>query len=420
MKIDIKKLEKSKVEMKCEMPWQEFKGFYNEALESLAKQIKIDGFREGKVPIAMVEKKVGQASILEEAVNLAIEKKYPEILKDNNFEPIASPKAEILKLAFGNDFSFKITVEVLPEITLPDYKEITQGVEKKKIEVSDKEIDDTLLWLRKSRASFKGLDAPAKKGDFVSVEYSADEIEKGKSYKDNFTIGESHFAPGFEDNVIALKKGEEKEFSFTFPKDYFEKNIAGKKVSFKLKMLDVQEMILPELNEEFAQQLGGAGSVEELKASIKKGLLEEKQAAENKRWQDEVLEKIAQKADIEAPESMMLAEKERMINNLKQDIKANLQMEFEEYLEKAGKTEKEIDETFTDSAIKQIKYYLILRAIGEKENIEISDDEIKDKVERFLAGYPQAEKSKIDIDKIKSYYKGMEFNQKVFEKLQSF
>jgi len=421
MKVDFKKLPKSEMEISFEIPWEEFKPYVNKAYSILGKDVAIKGFRKGNVPQDILEKEIGQDKILEQAADLIVKDKYPQVIYRENIEPISHPDVSIIKLAKNNPFEFKVKVSILPDIILPDYKVIASKTEKKEISVTDKDINDALKWVQQSRAIFTVLDREAKKDDFIEIEYQSPQIESNKAFNDKFLLGKAKFAPGFEENLEGMKKDEQKEFNIVFPKEHDNKMLAGKDIAFKVTMKSVQKMELPELNDEFASRLGKFKDLESLKNNIKENLKKEKELEQKQRIRNEILEKIAQNSKCEMPENLIENEKNNLLEDLKQRVDQGIKIPFEEYLKQIKKTEKEIKDSFADSAEKRVKNFLALREIGKKEEIKVSKEEIEKEANKTLKNYPNKDDvKKIDIGRLKDYTESAMYNQKVFERLESF
>jgi trigger factor len=416
----INKLPKSQVEILFEIPVDELTKFYKEAILSFGREIKIEGFRSGHIPEKIIEQKVGQMPILEEAAEHAIRENYQKMVLESGISPISQPEVSITKLAPENHLEFKILVSVLPEIGLSDYKKITGEIERKKIIVEEKEVKESLAWLQKSRAKFSLKNGLAEKGDFVEIEYSSPLLESGKVYNDAFVLGEGKFLPGFEENLESLKDGQEKEFSVDFPTDYPHKLLAGKKVDFKIKVKSVQKSELPELSDEFAKGLGNFENIVALEKNIKEGISLEKEKAESGRLRAEILDKISSETTCEIPESLIESEKTRMLAELKERALHSFQMNFEDYLKKAGQTEKQLMDSFSDPAKKHILGSLVLKEISKKENIKAEDLEIKEETDRFLKQYPDIDtaKKQFDAERLKEYIKDAITNEKTFKLLE--
>jgi trigger factor len=421
MQVAINNLPKSKIEIFCELSWEEFSPYLDKTASELSKELEFKGFRPGRVPREILEKEIGQGKILAQGAEMAVKEEYPKIVIEKKLEVIGAPQVEILKLAPKNPFSFKIRVDVLPEIRLPDYKKIARETPKKGIVVEEKEVQETLKWLRNSRAKFKDLEREAEIGDLLEIEYRSSQIENGKVYQDRFLLGKGQFVPGFEENLKGMKKGEEKEFTVRFPKDYYQQELAEKPVKFKVKVKKIQEVKFPEINDEFAKSLGRFENIEDLKKSIKEGIAQEKEIAERERRRNEILERISKDTEFEIPEVLVSLEKERMFQDLKQKVKETLKIPFDEYLQKAKKREQDLKDSFSETAKKRVKNFLILREIGKKENIKVGEEEVTQAVNNFLKNYPSVEKAQkeIDLDRLKEYYKGVIYNEKVFQLLEN-
>jgi len=427
MKAEQKKLPKSQIELEFELTADEFKEHFEHAIEHLKHHVKVDGFRAGKAPASMVEDKLKPEMLLMEAGDHAVQHVYTEYIIENKLEPVGNPDVSIIKIAKGSPFVFKAIITVLPEIELPDYKEIAKTIVRPfgtaqggEISVTDQEVEDAINYLQKTRAKFTPKEGSAEKNDFVEILYQNKDINAGKEVADRFVLGEGGFMKGFEESIMGMKAGEEKEFKATFPENSPQKNLAGKEGDFKVKVKAVQKMELPEINDELAKQLGGFDTLVALKTSIKEGMTAEKTEEEKQRKRGEVLEKISEKIKIEMPEAVVEYEKQRMLDDLKNKISQNIKISWEEYLASIRKTEKEIFETYQKEAEKRIKNFLTLKEIGKKENIEISDAEAEEEVAKSIKNYSKEDLAKIDINQLKEYTKGVLYNEKVFQKLENF
>ena len=278
MKAEIKKLPKSEVEISFELDEQEFSAFIGRALEHLKSHVKMDGFRQGHVPVNMIEEKVGQENLLMEAGDLAVKESYTKYVNKNDLEPIGEPEVQIKKIAKGSPFLFTVKISVLPEIELPDYKKIASQIKGEVVPVDEKEIEDALNYLQKSKAKFteKNPSTGSGPGDFVEIEYQNENINGGKQVKDSFILGDGGFLKDFEENIIGMKAGDEKEFKSKFPDNTPNKILAGKESVFKVKMISVQKMDLPEISDEFAKSIGSFNSLSALKENIREGVTIEK------------------------------------------------------------------------------------------------------------------------------------------------
>lgn len=417
MKTDIKKLEKSQIEIEFELTSEEFLEHYNHTLEHLKHHVKVDGFRDGKVPAKIAEEKIKPEIILMEAGDHTVQHVYSDYIRENKIEAVGHPEVKIVKIAKGSPFVFKAIVTVLPEVELPDYKEIAKSIKGQDVEVSEEEIKSAINYLQKTRAKMSLKNDVAEKGDFVEIEYSCPLLENGKVIKDQFILGEGGMIMDFENNLIGLKDGQEKEFKVDFPEN---SQFAGKVGEFKVKIVSVQKMELPEINNEFAKQLGAFDSLVALQTSTKDGLLAEKKEGEKQRRRAEILSKITEKAKFDIPEIMVKYEQERLFEDLKERIQATVRgITFEQYLSSVKKTEEEIKETYKKEAEKRLRGFLVLRQLGKQENVDVSDKEVEEEVEKSIKNYSKEELSQIDINELKEYTKGVIMNEKIFQILEN-
>jgi len=420
VEVKSKKLPKSQIEITFELSAEEFKEHTAHALEHLKKHVKVDGFREGKAPSSMVAEKLKPEALLMEAGDHAVQHVYTDYVLESKIEPVGNPEVKILKIAQGSPFVFVATITVLPEVELPDHKEISKSVKGKEITVTEEEVQDAVNYLQKTRAKFTAHNNPAEKKDFVEIKYQSKEIENNKEIDDKFILGEGGFMKGFEDGIVGMKAGEEKEIKVKFADDLPRKDLAGKESVFKVKIVSVQKMELPEINDEFAKQLGAFDSLAALKTSTKEGITMEKQEAEKQRKRAEILGKIAEKAKFEMPEAMVEYEQQRLIEDFKNRITQTIKISFEEYLASVKKTEAEIKETYKKEAEKRLRGFLVLRQLGKKENIEVSDKEVEEEVAKSIKNYSKEQLAKIDINELKEYTKGVIHNEKIFQLLENF
>lgn len=420
MKNTIKDLEKSQKEISVEISVEEMEKYMSKALDKLAKNIKLDGFRDGKVPKAVAEKQLGDDAILGEANQLAIEDSYFKIIKENKLNPLGQPKVEITKSALGNPLEYKIVISVMPEVKLGDYKTVSGKIEIKKID--DEMVEKEIKTLQKKKASYITKDEPAEKGDRVEIDFETRvggvKLEGGESKNHPLIIGQGKFIQGFEDNLVGMKKDEEKEFDLVFPENY-KKDLAGKKANFKVKINLVQKVNLPEINDEFAKGLGKFENLEDLKKNLKKGITAEEEMKAKEKLRGELINQVAEKTTVEIPEIMIESELNNMINEFKNNI-TQTGIEFEEYLKSVNTNLEKLKSEWQSMAEKRTKTGLVMREISLQEEIKISDEEIEKKVNETLKFYPNEEelRKNMDLEKFKDHMAGVIMNEKVFEMLE--
>lgn len=420
MEVKIKDLEKSQKQIEVEISKQEFDSFVEKAYKKVGANMEIKGFRKGKVPRDIIEENVGKEGILVEAGDIAVQESYKkailQLIDEKGIEPISTPEVKIKKIAIGSPLVFEAVFSVLPEIDLPDYKKIAAKFSKKETQIKDQEVEATLKWIQRSRAKFTAKTSVAEKGDFVEIEYfSPDipEISKENIKKDAFILGEGHFIPGFEDILIGMKATEEKNnVKLNIPKDHSFKKIAGREIIFNIKVNSVQNVEFPEITDEFAKNVGDFKNMQALKDNIKKGILQEKEMAEKQKLRSELLTEIASDSKLQTPDILVEREAEQMREVFKKDVTSKMNISFEEYLKKTGKTEEDINKMLIPEAESKVKRFLILREIGKKENIEITEQEIKEEVDKMG-------ETGVDPSQLKDYTREVIRTEKIFNLLEN-
>lgn len=421
MKTQIKDLPKSQKEISVEIPVEEMEKYTDKALDKMSKEIKIDGFRDGKVPRDVARKQLGEPALFQEASGIAIESSYLEIIKENKLSPLGQPKAEITKAAPGNQFEYKITISVMPEIKLWDYQKVSGKIALK--EVTDKTVEQELKTLQKRKAAYITKNESANKEDRVEIDFESRvggvKIEGGESKNHPLTIGGNKFVPGFEENLIGMKKDDVKEFSLVFPKDYHKKELAEKNANFKVTMNIVQKVELPEINDDFAKGLGKFESLEELKKSIREGMVAEEKNRATEEYRNKLIDEIAEKSTAEIPDILIESELENMLNEFKNNV-TQTGIAFEDYLKNINTDLEKLKKEWGEMAKKRVMTGLTLRKISIEEKIKIEDEEIKEKVNQTLKFYPNEKeiREKIDMERFKEHTASALVNEKVFEVLE--
>ena len=423
MKIDKKDLPKKQIEFTIELSPEELKPYLDEAAKKISQDVNIPGFRKGKVPLDALKKNVGEATIYEEAFYQAVNKTLPKVIIDEKLEFIGQPKVDAEKIAPGNPLVYKATITLMPDIKLGDYK--TLKAKKKEVKPEKEKIEQTFEDLKKMQAKEKVVLRAAKKDDKAEIDFEIKmagvPIEGGSGKNQQIVIGEKKFIPGFEDAVLGMKAGDEKDFKVTFPADYFQKNLAGKEHDAHIKVHNIYEVILPEINDEFAKAMNFK-SVDEMKKKIEENISAEVQQKEDQRFELEILEEIMEKSEFdELPDDLINAESEKMLQELKGQIEQS-GGKFEDYLKEIKKTEDEIKKGFKPQAEKRLKTALITREVAKAEDIKISEKEIDAELEKIKEMYkqmPEMEKQ-FSSPEYKNYMANMLTNRKVFEKLASF
>lgn len=424
---EIKKLPNSEVEIKVSVAWEQWKKYIDQAVGDISKEIKIAGFRSGKAPRDIVEKKVGVGTILEQAGQLAIRETYGELLTKEKIEAIGQPKAEILKIAEGNDFEYKVVTAVVPEIKMSewkkDIKKINKEYQDKKIEVSDEDVEKELKQLAQSRVKLVTVNREAKDGDSVIIDFEVKKesvpIDGGVGKDHPLILGKGVFIPGFEENVVGMKEGEEKEFELTFPENYHEKSLAGNLATFWVKLKLVQERQTPQVDEDFAKSLGKFDNLEALRKSVREGISEEKKRELTEKRKSGYIEKLVEAAKVDLPEVLVHEELHRMIGEFEMQLNG-MGMNFEKYLEQIKKTKDEIEKEWRPQAEKRIIAAMALEAVAKEENIEVASEKIEAEINKTLAQYKNVKdvEKNIDMVRLYNYVKGTLQNEEVFKLLE--
>lgn len=405
VKIELKKLPKSQIELLITIPAAKWSHYHEHAVECLANHVKIPGFRPGKADAKTIEKNLGAAAITEEIAEHAVNETYHEALKEHNLVPVGQPKVEIIKLAPENDIIYKAVLAVLPPITLSeDYKKklSAEGIKLETPKAEEKEIKESIDYLLNSRAKTVTVERPAQKGDRVEIDFESRlnkvKIEKGESKHHPLIIGKSNFLPEFENNITGMKAGEEKEFEVAFPMDYYQKNLAGKNVSFKVRMNLVQEVITPKFDDEFVKSLGHFKDTKEIEKSISEGIALEKTKAEKEKFRTKIIEFLIKNYGTnELPDVLVDSEVDRMLLEFKHNVEQN-GMKFEDYLSQLNKTELDLRESWRKTAEGRINNYLITHEIVKQEKITVPEEEIAEQANKILANYKKPEDAAKEID----------------------
>ncbi|AZT91038.1 trigger factor [Caldicellulosiruptor changbaiensis] len=396
MEFKVEKKGTNKAVIEVEVEPEKFEEGLQKSYLKNAKYFKIPGFRPGKAPRSLIERAYGEEVFYDDAIDFVLNETYPKVIEESKLEVVSRPEVDIVQVGKGKSFIYKAEVYIKPEFELGEYK----GVEIKKIEypVAEEEVEHELEHLREENARFISVDREVQNGDIVTIDFEGfvdgESIENGSAQDYELTIGSGRFIPGFEEQLIGMKKGEEKEIEVVFPEDYQNQELAGKKATFKVKVKEIKVKELPELDDEFAKDVSEYETLEELKASIRNRIKEKNDKRAKDEMIDAILEKIAQATEIDIPEPMI----ENQINYYVEDVVRNLQyfgMTYEKYLEAIGKTDKEFREQFRERATKAIRNNLILEKIAKVENIQATDEELEKELERLAKMY------NLEVEKLK-------------------
>ena len=366
-----------------------WKNALDKSFEKNVKKVKVDGFREGKCPRNIFEKKFGKESLYDDAINAVLPTLYTEVLKENNLEPVVQPTIDIKNI--GEDgVEIEFTVITAPTANVKKYKGLK--VKKEKVSVTKEEIEDEIERLRNQYAEIELKEGKIEKGDTAVIDFEgfkdgkAFDGGKGENYP--LEIGSNTFIPGFEDALIGLKSGDKKDVELKFPEDYPSEELKGQEVVFKVTVHEVKTRKLPEINEDLFDDLGleDVNSKEDLEKHVEKEIKERKEKNAENKLIDEILEKVAKETEIEIPEELVHDEVHRMLHTY--DDRLRMQgLSLDQYLKFTKKTMEDMENELKDEATKNITYRYMIEEISNKENITATDEEVEEEADRLAKLY---------------------------------
>jgi trigger factor len=401
MQITHKNLSPTKIELTVVADEKQLQEFKNLALKDLSKDVNMVGFRKGHAPLALVEKNVDQVVLQSRFLDHAINDLYIQAATEQKLRPVAQPAVNVTKFVPFTTLEFTATVEVVGAITLPDYKKIKMA---KKVEpTTDKDVTAVIDDLRRRDSEKVEVTRAAKDGDEVVINFSGVDaktkkpIDGGTGNDYPLVIGSGTFIPGFEPELVGLKPDEEKKFDITFPADYGSVDLQNKKVIFTVKVTIVREVVLPTLNDEFAEKVGPFKTVLDLKADIKKQLEAEKDSQAQRTFENDLLAEIAEKAKADIPTVLIDEEIDRIEAEEKRNLIYRGQT-WQEHLESEGKTEEKHHEDLRESAEARVKTGLVLGEVAEAEKITVDAKELDVRIASLKKQYTD-KKMQAELDK---------------------
>ncbi len=391
MKTKVKKLSDSRVEITVTLDKTELAEASEKALLKLAKEISVEGFRKGKVPAEVARKFVPENDLNAEAADIAVRTTIIAAFLENTKQPLVIPNANITKYVPGEMLEYVATADIVPEVKLGDYKKL--DVKKPETKVTEKDIAGVLDNLATSSAEKKVVRRAAKLGDEVIIDFvgkKGDEAFKGGSAKDyKLTLGSKTFIPGFEDGIVGHESGDSFELKLTFPKDYGMKDLAGAKTTFDVLLKQVNEIVKPEINDEFAKKMGPFKDLKALKVDIKKNITAQTEHQNLEKYKNDLVEALVKKSTVSAPEVLI----DDQMKVIREDITRNAAsqgMSFEQYIERAGETLENWGKQAKKIAEQRVKGSLILQQLAVKEKITVSDDIVNAKLAELRDVYKKS------------------------------
>lgn len=399
--------EKNMVKLVIEASAEEFEAGLNAAYNKNKNKISVPGFRKGKAPRKMIEQLYGSQIFFEDAANEIIPDAYADAAKESGLDIVSQPKVSIEQLEAGKPFIFAAEVAVRPEVELGEYKGVE--VTKADAEVTDADVEEELKKVQDQNSRTVSVeDRAVKDGDMTVIDFEGfidgEAFEGGKGENYPLTIGSHSFIDTFEEQMIGMNIGEEKELNVTFPEDYHAENLKGKPATFKVTVKEIKEKQLPELDDDFAQDVSDFDTLVEYKDDLKKKIAERKESEAKAKKESEAIEKVVEAAKMDIPQAMI----DTQVNRMLEDFAMRLQQQglsVEQYFQYTGMTADKIMEEMKPEAVKRIKNSLVLEAVAKAENIEVSEEEFEAELQKMADMY------KMEIEKIKEFMQDAEAKQ---------
>lgn len=397
MNVKVEKKENSVVEIEFTMDKEQFNAELDKAFKQNAKKFKVPGFRNGMVPRAVVEKAYGEGVLYEYVIENNVDEAYRTAVVENELEVVSRPELDIKQIGKDKDFVFVVSVCVKPEAKVKDYK----GIEVKKVStrVTKKEVEEELERVREKNARIVTVeDRELKNGDISVIDFEGfiDGVafDGGKGENFELTIGSGQFIPGFEDQMVGMKIDEERDVNVKFPEEYHAENLAGKDATFKVKLHEIKEKVLPELDDEFAKDVSEFDTLEDYKKDLNKKVKERKENQAKAEKEQEAIEKFIEKVEVVIPEGMIDEEVEKMV----EEMNANLSyqgLNIDQYLQYMGISLDDYKKEMRGQAEKRIKLNLGLEAVAAEEKVEVTEKEIDEKITELAAQYGAGDKDSL-------------------------
>ena len=400
------KLEKSRVALTIETSAEEFEAAVNKAYLKMRGKINVPGFRVGKAPRKIIEKMYGAEVFYEEAVNIILPDAYEAAVKEQGLETVGYPQVE-LESCTKDGVVFKCTVAVYPEVKLGQYK----GLEapKAEVKVAAADVNARLKEMADRNSRLVSVERAVKKGDTADIDFEGFDngvaFDGGKGENFDLEIGSGSFVPGFEEQLIGMKAGEEKDIDITFPENYTPE-LAGKPVVFHVKVNEVKVKEVPAIDDEFAKDVSEFDTLKDLKADIKKKMTAERTEAAQRAFEDVLMAKVAEGVEADIPQEMVELQAERMMEQFKQQL-ASQGIPFDQYLKMTGTTEADFRQQAEGPASEQVKVDLAVEAVIKAEGLEASDEDVENEMKSV------AEKYGMDLDTVKKYLRPEDVKEQV-------
>ena len=396
---------KNELKLTFTVPASRFEEAIQDVFKKSAKYFNIPGFRKGKAPFKIVERYYGDSIFYEDAFNDLAPIVYDEEIKENKIEVASRPQIDVVQMEKGKDLIFTAIVATKPEVKLGKYKEIP--LKKIEYKVTDEDIDHEINHMAEHNSRMVTVeDRPVKDKDIVTIDFEGftdgKPFEGGKAENHDLTIGSKTFIPGFEDQIIGMKIGEEKDIKVTFPKDYFSKDLAGKEATFHVVLHGIKEKQLPAIDDEFAKDVSEFDTLKELKDSIKEKMEKENEERAKHETEDAAIEEVCKNTNIDIPGGMIDLEIDNIMQNLDQRLSYQ-GLNLEQYLKMMGKSEADFRKDYKEQAEKNVKTRLVLEQIVKDEKIKEDEKYIKEKIEEMAKQYNRKVEDLEKNEELKNY-----------------
>ena len=391
------KVEKSQVALTIEVGAQEFEAAVEKAYQKMRRKINVPGFRPGKAPRKIIEGMYGAEVFYEEAINIAFPEAYEAAVKEQELQVVGYPAVEVEGQVTKDGFTFKATVPVYPEVKLGQYKGLS--AEKEEVKVSASDVDTRLKALADRNTRLVSVDREAKEGDTAVIDFEGfldgKSFDGGKGENYSLELGSHTFIPGFEEQVVGMKAGDEKDLHVTFPEDYHQ-DLAGKAVVFKVKVHEVKEKEVPAMDDEFAKDVSEFDTLKDLKADLKKKITAEREDTAKRAFEDALMEQVAEGITADVPDAMVEAQARQFLDNFKMQL-AQQGIKYDEYMKATGMDESKLIDDAKEPAMKQVRMDLAMLAIIKAENIDATDEEVEAEFQKMADQYG------MDLETVKKY-----------------
>ncbi|MBQ9015685.1 MAG: trigger factor [Firmicutes bacterium] len=388
MKATLLSKENTEAKFKMEFTAEEFENAVVNVYKKEKDKFQIDGFRKGKAPRSIIERHYGEGIFFEDAINNLFSLNYPLALDELDLDVIDYPRTEFGEIRKGEGFEATVTVAVYPELEIKDYKGVE--IETVSAEVTDEDVENEIAEMAKRNSRMVEVDRPAQDGDMVLIDYEGwvgdEQFEGGTAERQPLKLGSGTFIPGFEEQLIGAVKDEQRDVTVTFPEDYHAEELAGKEAVFKCKVHEIKEQELPQIDDDFVKDISEFDTLDELRADTRQKLEKSKAESAENRMKNAVIEAVFNANDIDVPAPLVEQEIDNQMSQFDQQLRAQ-GMDLATYMKYLGKEPEEFREDIREEAHKKVKTQMIVSAVADQENFEVTDEEVSEELEKMAQQY---------------------------------